>query len=220
MVKELFAEDYEGVGGMLARARRDAGLSVADVGYNLRIRDSYITAIESGRFQELPGRAYALGFVRGYAEFLGMDAEYVVRQYRQETTWWRSAPRKEFTAIEPIREESRPRVPIVIGAVVVLLALYGYWYTFFFQPNTDGVVLRAPEEVLRPDPPDPAMIELMMRADAMTPLPQDGACTMERLANRTLRDAIAHCKIMRSEYYTFLYQWLEANKPVDAPNAP
>lgn len=217
MVKELF-DDYDGTGVLLARTRKELGLSVADVAYHLRIREGYITAIESGRFSELPGKAYALGFMRNYAQFLGLDAEELMRLYRQESSWWR--PRREFTAIEPVREENRPNRWVILASLAVLLGMYLYWQNAFYRPNDNAVPLRAPEEVLRPPPADPELVTRWLRQPDVTPRPREGACPAESLSGRRLADAIAHCKIPRGEYYTFLYQWLVANRPAAAETNP
>ena len=44
----------------------------------------HLKAIEDSRFQELPGPTYAVGFVRTYGSYLGLDGEDVVRRFREE----------------------------------------------------------------------------------------------------------------------------------------
>jgi cytoskeleton protein RodZ len=61
------------VGDVLRGERERRGLSLDDVAANLRIRRALIDAIEDGRFKELPGAPYAVGFVKAYAEFLELD---------------------------------------------------------------------------------------------------------------------------------------------------
>src|SRR6202012_2874631 len=62
-----------GIGGLLRRRREEIQQDIEDVSRQLRIRSVYLRAIEEGRFQELPGAAYAVGFVRAYADYLGLD---------------------------------------------------------------------------------------------------------------------------------------------------
>ena len=50
----------------------------------LHIRLAYLKAIEDGRFKDLPGLTYASGFVRSYADYLGLDGEEMVRRFREE----------------------------------------------------------------------------------------------------------------------------------------
>ena len=64
---EEAAEEARSVGAELAAARERLGWSLPDIAAHLRIRQPYLAAIEQGRLEELPGNAYALGFVRTYA---------------------------------------------------------------------------------------------------------------------------------------------------------
>src|SRR5512139_1790234 len=74
----------DGVAALLRRRREELGRDVATVARQLRIRAVYISAIEEGRLQDLPGTAYAVGFVRAYADYLGLDGNSVVGDYRDE----------------------------------------------------------------------------------------------------------------------------------------
>ena len=67
-----------GVGALMRSAREGLGDDLADVSRMLRIRLPHLQAIEDGRFEDLPGPAYAVGFVRTYAEHLGLDGDEIV----------------------------------------------------------------------------------------------------------------------------------------------
>ena len=77
--------ERDSVGAMLARARRQRDQEVADVAANLRIRRVYLQAIEEGRYAELPGTTYAVGFVRSYAEYLDLDSEFLVERFQRKS---------------------------------------------------------------------------------------------------------------------------------------
>lgn len=62
----------------MARLREQFGLSPKAVSERLHIRARYITAMEEARYEVMPGKAYARGYMHSYAEFLGMDADEVV----------------------------------------------------------------------------------------------------------------------------------------------
>src|ERR1700733_15847789 len=69
------------------RGRRiECGLEVEYVAQILKIRPAVLIAIENGKFDELPGPAYAVGFVRSYATYLGLDAEALVIRFKTETS--------------------------------------------------------------------------------------------------------------------------------------
>ena len=69
------------VGAELCAARQRVGWTLAEVAANLRIRLPYLEAIEAGRLEDLPGNAYAVGFLRSYATILGLDAAEVARRF-------------------------------------------------------------------------------------------------------------------------------------------
>src|SRR5690349_15456798 len=72
------------VGDILRAERQRRGWTLADAEIYLKIRRSMLEANEQGRFELLPGRAYALAFARTYAEFLGLNTEDIVARCRTE----------------------------------------------------------------------------------------------------------------------------------------
>lgn len=69
------------IGASLREARVKRGLSPADVHKAIRIRDRYLQALEEERWELLPGDAYVKGFLRTYADFLGLDGNLYVDEY-------------------------------------------------------------------------------------------------------------------------------------------
>ena len=114
------------VAASLRSARLAAGIDLHKAAESLRIRYPYLEAIEAGRFGELPGPTYALGFVRAYAEFLGLDGKQMVRQFKEEG----QAVSRRLTLIfpEPLQEGRFPGGAILFIAVVLAAAVYGGWY--------------------------------------------------------------------------------------------
>ena len=91
------------IGSSLREARMRRGLELSDVERDTRIRTRYLTALEEERFDVLPGPAYAKGFLRTYADFLGLDAQQFVDEYNT-----RFAPPDEPAGAVPERIR-RPR---------------------------------------------------------------------------------------------------------------
>lgn len=73
------------LGEMLRSARESRGLDRARIERDTRIRERYLSALERGAYDELPGEVYARGFLRTYARYLGLDADAMVALYRLET---------------------------------------------------------------------------------------------------------------------------------------
>lgn len=129
---------FGGVGALLRRRREEIQQDVDDVSRQLRIRSAYIRAIEEGRFQELPGNAYAIGFVRAYADYLGLDGGTVVSDYRDEL-----ARRSRQNELVWPTEGSESRFPggAILGVCLLLgLAIYGGWY-YATQSGGTGIKL-------------------------------------------------------------------------------
>ena len=82
---------FETVGDLLAARRRERALELAHVEAATRVRAEYLDAIETMDRRRLPDGPYAAGFVRSYAQFLGLNGAEVAARFRQEM----AAPRLE-----------------------------------------------------------------------------------------------------------------------------
>ena len=116
------------IGGSLREARLKRGLSPADVQKAIRIRDRYLQALEEERWELLPGDAYVKGFLRTYADFLGLDGSLYVDEYNS-----RYARHDEPTLV-PERFERRRhsgggllRPLVVVAVVVAVVAAVAAW---------------------------------------------------------------------------------------------
>ena len=69
-------------GWYLQRERERVGKTLADAALETQINAKYLHAIEHGVLQDLPSGSYVLGYVRVYAEFLGLDPEPVIEHYK------------------------------------------------------------------------------------------------------------------------------------------
>lgn len=69
------------IGSSLREARLRRGLDHVQVDADTHIRPRYLRALEDDRFDLLPGAAYARGFLRTYADYLGLDPEPFIDAY-------------------------------------------------------------------------------------------------------------------------------------------
>ncbi|MDY0882485.1 RodZ domain-containing protein [Dongia soli] len=132
-----------GVGSLLRQRREELGQDIEAVSRQLRIRAIYIRAIEEGRLQDLPGTAYAVGFVRTYADFLGFDGNSVVADYRDELG--------QRTRTEPVswrmeeRESHFPGGKLLIVCLILAGIGYGGWYYLSNTPTGAGLIESVPD---------------------------------------------------------------------------
>lgn len=116
-----------GVGETLKSARERLGKKLPDVATQLRIRQPYLQALEDGRHKDLPGGTYAIGFLRTYAEFLGLDGEEMVRRFRADAAGDLHS-RSELVFPSPVSEGRIPSGGILFLGLVVAACAYGGWY--------------------------------------------------------------------------------------------
>ena len=74
------------LGERMREIRENLGYGLEKVASDLRIRATYLEAIEAGHFNELPGNAYVVGFLRVYSDYLGLDGQDVVHQFKMADT--------------------------------------------------------------------------------------------------------------------------------------
>jgi len=125
-VTQNSADNTDDVGSVLRAERLRRKEDLRSIAMSLRIRRDQLEAMEEGNHRALPGRAYAIGFVRSYAEYLGLDAAQIVERYRAEydnTTDSVSA----FSFPKPDAPRQLPKSVMLIIAVVVAVGLYGGW---------------------------------------------------------------------------------------------
>jgi cytoskeletal protein RodZ len=106
------------IGASLREARTRRGLSLDDVTTGLRIRERYVTALEEERWELLPGEAYSKGFLRMYAEFLGLDGSLYVDEYSEHV----AAHAEEAlvpNSLAPSKGKGRLLTRTIVGVVAV-----------------------------------------------------------------------------------------------------
>jgi cytoskeleton protein RodZ len=112
----------------LRDVRRKQGLSLDDVAEALKIRKTYIRAIEGERYAELPGPAYALGFVGSYAQFLDLDRKAIIARFREEFAGVDTETELKF--LVPLKEGRFPGRLVLAASIVLAIAVYGGWYAY------------------------------------------------------------------------------------------
>lgn len=121
------AEGPSAVGTELREARQALGITVAQMADTLRIRAPHIDALEEGRFSDLPGRPYTLGFARSIARHLGLDADMIATRLREEVTG--VARPVELVFPESTEDKRLSRAGWIAISLVLAAVAYGAWLT-------------------------------------------------------------------------------------------
>jgi len=116
----------DSVGALLCATRMRMGKDLQDIAKILRIKYSYLVAIEDGRYEDLPGSAYSVGFVRAYADYLELDGNEVVKRLRVETNG--SVTKAKFDFPVPNSESGLPNGGLLAISVAMGVLVYGSWY--------------------------------------------------------------------------------------------
>lgn len=169
------------VGADLRAARERLGWSLQDVASLLRIRGQYLVALEAGRIDELPGTTYALGFLRTYAEALGLDPEELGRRFRAEVGEINRKTELSFPA--PVPERGVPAGALVLLGVVLVIGAYVGWYRLSGEgalppevpPPVPARLAPLAEQAVPPSPVTPKTQSLSQPQAVATPGPAQGA---------------------------------------------
>jgi cytoskeletal protein RodZ len=114
----------ESIGEKLRLARERNNLTIDQVARETHVAKRFLKALEDEDFAAFPGETYAMGFLRSYSEYLGLNAEELVGIYRNIKIQEQPLPMNELL-------ESKPHLPplriiIFVAAAVLALAAVGY----------------------------------------------------------------------------------------------
>lgn len=112
-------------GRKLSEARRQRGWSIEEVADRIRIRKEFLEALEEMNVKLLPGKAYALAFLKSYARELGIDDKAIVDQFQDECALTREDVNKQIR--NPSSKPRKERPWIFAVALVVVAALFVGW---------------------------------------------------------------------------------------------
>lgn len=143
------------LGDILREEREKQNLTIKDVEQETSIRGLYISSIEKGEYDALPGEVYLKGFIKSYANYLKLDANAILGKYyeekaisegvadtQQEAELIKNDPVKENgngrkTAENYLRDDFKERVErsrrtqkFIMGAVTAVIVLGGAYFAF------------------------------------------------------------------------------------------
>jgi cytoskeletal protein RodZ len=117
----------DSLGTFFREAREAKGLTLEQVGASTRIQESYLKAIEEEHFHVLPQKVFAKGFVRTYAQTLGLDEEEAMQRFSAAAGSYYLKEEEEHQQIIQREEEDRKgkanRNAVIILTGVILVGL-------------------------------------------------------------------------------------------------
>src|SRR5438132_13364277 len=94
------------IGSSLREARVRQGLDFPELEQSTKIRGKYLRALEDEEFELLPAPTYVKGFLRSYAEYLGLDGQLYIDEFSS-----RYVVGEEPSSSRPRRSAPRPTTP-------------------------------------------------------------------------------------------------------------
>jgi cytoskeletal protein RodZ len=186
----------ESVADTLIRARQQVGQDLRSIADVLCIRYSYLDAIERGQYENLPGPTYAMGFVRTYAEYLGLDGDNVVDRFKNEVEGLDSQTKLHFPT--PAPEGKMPGGAVFLVAALLFAGAYGVWFYLSnqgeslgdlvapvpeqLQEMVDGATSTAENAAPAPASPAPAVAPSSPAPSASAPSASDPSASAESVA--------------------------------------
>jgi cytoskeleton protein RodZ len=110
------------IGNSLREARVRRGIEFAQAELATKIRGKYLRALEEEHFEVLPAETYVKGFLRTYAEYLGLDGQLYVDEYNSRFVIGeeQSEARARRSAARPQRRNRRIETNVVLVALAAI----------------------------------------------------------------------------------------------------
>lgn len=124
------------LGEKLRKLRSEKRIPLSEVSRLTRIQTAYLESLEEGRYDQLPADVYIKGFLRSYADFLGVDERILIRLYEKEKGIKKNLEKSKNPVdpkakIEPINISSfvfTPKKIVATAALVIVMAGFFYLY--------------------------------------------------------------------------------------------
>ncbi len=112
-------------GEEIKRERELRKISLREISDATKINIRFLEALENNDFEHLPGGQFNKGFIRAYANYLGIDPEKIVNSYLLEISKQEEA-KKPSSPIIPSTEKKKPNksmLPIIIAAIFIAIVV-------------------------------------------------------------------------------------------------
>ena len=124
-------------GERLKEERANKGITIDQASASTKIRSSFLSAIEKGEYSKLPSAAYAAGFVRNYAVFLGLPEKEILGLFRREfdeNKAYRVMPegmaRREDFPLRKFKLKQTAILGVIIFTALAIYIIFQYRFAF------------------------------------------------------------------------------------------
>ena len=114
------------IGRRLERARIAQNMTLSDAAQKTQIRAETLAALEQNRFEELPELVYVRGFIRIYAQTLGLDAQDLLSDLGR---YLKTEEKTTLTLPTPVEEGALPSFKVIVLSLLVVFLMGAIWWT-------------------------------------------------------------------------------------------
>jgi cytoskeleton protein RodZ len=196
------------IGNSLREARLRREIEFAEAEHGTKIRGKYLRALEDERFELLPSHTYVKGFLRSYAEYLGLDGQLYVDEYNsryitgEDDLQVRTPTMRRVPAARARRTERRESNIVLLAltaiGIVTALVIVAWRFGGAEQTPVQGLTSPQSQAAAAPQPVGTARVEfratrgdsyLIVRAkSALGPFLYQG--TLERNQKQRFQDKV------------------------------
>ena len=147
--ESVMQDSFGQIGAELSDARLAKGMQISELSQLLRISKQYLKSIEAGDFDSLPGPTYAAGYLRSFAQEVGLDAVELTQRYRTLVGEVEKGPTYSF----PVDTQRPQRSGAMLASIIVIFTVAGYggWYALGKPDVLTGLIGESePETVALP----------------------------------------------------------------------
>ena len=145
---ETGTQEEPGLGELFKRGRERLGLSVEQVVEITRLRKHFVEALENEEWDNLPAGVFVRGFIKSYAQIVGLDEKRALSLYEKSS-------HAESLAPKPLVKPSKARIgPILfLATLMVGIAVLILWILYPFSINSPPQPVTVPSSEPRRVPP-------------------------------------------------------------------
>jgi hypothetical protein len=144
------------IGNSLREARLRQHLDFPEIELGTKIRAKYLRALEDEQFDVLPAQTYVKGFLRSYAEYLGLDGQLYVDEYNSRFVVGEEEPARPRRSAPPargVRVQSRVVLLTLLGIATVTALVIIAWTRGEPEANTPAGLGSGTETTAKPKQP-------------------------------------------------------------------
>ena len=184
------------IGILLKEMRTKQGKTFAEISQSLCIRKAYLEAIENGDYNNIPEYPYGIGFIRSYADYLGLDGNQIVQMYKNEAEA-EFRKKHSYYVMEPQAEATMPNKNYILFSIILLVIIYVAWSLFnqFSENNKEETTETNQENVVIPA----AENEFPLKIEDYSSNVQEEVVAEEPTQEKNIQEEQAELKIQKQE---------------------